>query len=132
MRFSLTRVVSAVVLVWALVSVCRRVAQRGHAGSGSGDGSRGGVSNAGARAATLGRGRLSSLRRRTTTAPITSMVYYVAQYTLAPRLVEKRTDLEFLIVARDAMRPGVDERIVGFEPVASVTGGPSRLQRRVK
>jgi hypothetical protein len=28
-------------------------------------------------------------------------VYYVTQYTLAPQLIEKRTDVEFLIVARD-------------------------------
>ena len=51
------------------------------------------------------------------------MVYYVAQYALAPRLVEKRTNLEFLIVARDAMRSGFDERIVGFEPVAGSQEG---------
>jgi hypothetical protein len=61
------------------------------------------------------------------------MVYYVAQYTLAPRLVLKRTDLEFLIVARDALRDGIDERLAGFAPIASSREGYrvyQRLQRR--
>ena len=57
------------------------------------------------------------------------MVYYAAQYALAPRLVEKRTDLEFLVVARDALRPGVDERLSDFELVTSSSEG-HRLYRR--
>jgi hypothetical protein len=58
------------------------------------------------------------------------MVYYVAQYALAPRLVVKRTDLEFLIVARDALRPGIDERLVDFVPVATSKDGHRVYQRR--
>lgn len=57
------------------------------------------------------------------------MVYYVAQYALVPRVVVKRTDLDFLIVARDALRPGRDERLSGFELVASSRQG-HRLYRR--
>ena len=60
------------------------------------------------------------------------MVYYVAQYSLAPRLIEKRTDREFLVVARDAMRPGVDDRLTGFEPVASSKAGYRIYRRRVE
>jgi hypothetical protein len=59
------------------------------------------------------------------------MVFYVAQYALAPRLVEKRTDREFLIVARDALRRGVDDRLAGFEPVASSKEG-YRVYRRLQ
>jgi hypothetical protein len=59
------------------------------------------------------------------------MAYYVAQYTLAPRVVERRTDLEFLIVARDALRAGTDERIAGFEPIASSRDGHRLYRRRV-
>jgi hypothetical protein len=68
------------------------------------------------------------------------MVYYAAQYALAPRLVVKRTDLEFLLVARDALRPGFDERISAFDLVTSSReghrlyrrrpGGPPELERR--
>ena len=57
------------------------------------------------------------------------MVYYVAQYALVPRVLEKRTDLGFLIVARDALRAGRDERLSGFELVASSRQG-HRLYRR--
>jgi hypothetical protein len=57
------------------------------------------------------------------------MVYYVAQYALAPRVVLKRTDVDFLLVARDALRRGHDERISGFELVASSRQG-NRLYRR--
>ena len=60
------------------------------------------------------------------------MVYYVAQYALAPRLVEKRTDREFLIVARDALRAGEDQRIAGFVPVASTREGHRLYQRRAQ
>ena len=60
------------------------------------------------------------------------MVYYVAQYALAPRLVQKRTDLEFLIVPRDALRAGMDERVTGFVPVASSRQGHRLYQRRAE
>jgi hypothetical protein len=60
------------------------------------------------------------------------MAYYVAQYTLAPRLVLKRTDLEFLIVAADAVRPGIDERLAGFVPIASSREGYLVYRRRGK
>jgi hypothetical protein len=60
------------------------------------------------------------------------MVYYVAQYALAPRLVQKGTDLEFLIVPRDALRAGMDERIAGFVPVASSRQGHRLYQRRAE
>jgi hypothetical protein len=60
------------------------------------------------------------------------MVYYVAQYALAPLLVEKRTDLDFIIVARDALRPGLDDRLVDFEPVAASKGGHRVYKRQVK
>jgi hypothetical protein len=59
-------------------------------------------------------------------------VYYVAQYTLAPRLIEKRTDVEFLIVARDALRPGVDDRLAGFAIVTTSREGHRVYQRRVR
>ena len=58
------------------------------------------------------------------------MTYYVAQYTLAPRVVENRTDLEFVIVAPDAVRPGVDGRLAGFMPIATSKEGYSVYQRR--
>ena len=60
------------------------------------------------------------------------MAYYVAQYTLAPRLVEKRTDLEFLIVAPDALRAGVDDRLAGFVPIATSKEGHRVYQRRAQ
>jgi hypothetical protein len=60
------------------------------------------------------------------------MVYYVAQYALAPRLVQKRANLEFLIVARDALRAGDDQRIAGFELVASSREGHRLYQRRAQ
>ena len=60
------------------------------------------------------------------------MTYYVAQYTLAPRVVEKRTDLEFVIVAPDAARAAGDARLVGFEPVATSKEGYRVYQRRTQ
>lgn len=60
------------------------------------------------------------------------MAYYVAQYTLAPRVVEKRTDLEFLLVAPEALRSGGDARLVGFVPVATSKEGYSLYQRRAQ
>ena len=60
------------------------------------------------------------------------MTYYVAQYTLAPHVVEKRTDLEFVIVAPDAVRAGVDDRLAGFMPIATSKEGYSVYQRRAQ
>jgi hypothetical protein len=57
------------------------------------------------------------------------MAYYVAQYTLAPRVVVKRNDVDFLIAASDALRPGRDERLIGFVPVASSKAGYRLYQR---
>ena len=60
------------------------------------------------------------------------MTYYVAQYTLAPRVVEKRIDLEFVIVAPAAVRAGVDDRLAGFMPIATSKEGYSVYQRRAQ
>jgi hypothetical protein len=61
------------------------------------------------------------------------LVYYVAQYACAPRLVmRRRTDLEFLLVARDAARPGRDERLVDFEPFAGSSSGHRLYRRRTR
>jgi hypothetical protein len=57
-------------------------------------------------------------------------VYYVAQYALAPRLVVKRTDPAFLIVAPGASRPGGDERLQGFHLIVSSNEGYHLYQRR--
>lgn len=57
------------------------------------------------------------------------LVYYVAQYAFAPRLVLRRTDLDLLVVPEGAARPDGDERLAGFEPVAGSPGG-HRLDRR--
>ena len=59
-------------------------------------------------------------------------VYYVAQYALAPRLIEKRTDVEFLIVAHDALRPGIDHRLAGFAIVTTSREGHRVYQRRAQ
>lgn len=60
------------------------------------------------------------------------LVYYVAQYAFVPRLVVPRTDLEFLLVARDAARPGWDARLVDFVPVAGTSSGHRLYRRRVR
>ena len=131
MRSSLTRVASAVVLVWGLVSAT--VAWRG--------------------AAMRAADPVTALEEEfRTLAPVLPpsgavgflkydvdddrpdhvMVFYVAQYALAPRLVLKRTDLDFLIVPSDALRPGVDERLDDFVPVAGSREGYRVYRRRVK
>ena len=127
-RPSLTRVVTAVVLVWALFSVAaalrNAVMRRPYP-----------VTSLEAEFRTLARelppaaviGFLEYGVDDSSSDHV--MVYYVAQYALAPRVIEKRTDLEFLIVARDALRPGGDERLSGFEVVASTKQG-HRLYRR--
>jgi len=65
-------------------------------------------------------------------SPDNILEYYVAQYTFAPRLVVRRTDREFLIVPRNALRPGDDERLAGFEPVAGSTSGHRLYHRRAR
>ena len=129
MRSWLTRAVSAVVLVWALVAVAaawRYAAMRAPNP----------VTALEAEFRTLAQALPPSGAVGFLTYAVDDdradhvMVYYVAQYALAPRLVVKRTDLEFLIVARDAMRPGIDERLVDFVPVATSRDGHSVYQRR--
>ncbi len=128
MRSSLTRAVAAAVLLWAVVSAAAT------------------LRNAAMQAANPVTAIEAQFRALAPALPPSGtigfleygvddtsadhlMVYYAAQYALAPRLVEKRTDLEFLVVARDALRPGVDERLSGFELVTSSTEG-HRLYRR--
>jgi hypothetical protein len=57
-------------------------------------------------------------------------VYYVAQYALAPRRIVKRLDTEFLIVAPEALRPGRDDRLRDFQPIAKSINGYRLYQRR--
>jgi hypothetical protein len=130
-RSSLSRVVSVVVLVWALTSVA--VVWRNAAARGSDS-----VTSIEQEFRALARvlppsGAVGFLRFAADDDSVDhTMVFYLAQYALAPRLVEKRTDLEFLVVARGAMRPGRDDRLAGFEPVASSKEGYRVYQRRVK
>lgn len=56
--------------------------------------------------------------------------YYVAQYTLVPRVLISRVGPEFLIVPNGAERPGGDERLDGYYPVTQLPGG-HRLFRRL-
>jgi hypothetical protein len=127
--FSLPRAVCAVVLVWSVVSAaaaCRDAAMRASNP----------VAALEAEFRTLApalpsSGEVGFLRYDVDDDRADRvMVYYVAQYALVPRLVLKRTDLEFLIVARDAVRPGIDERLAGFVPVASSREGHRVYQRR--
>ena len=128
MRQSLTRVVTAIVLLWALFSVAAAL--------------RNAVMRQPYQVTSL-EAEFRTFARELPPAAVIGfleygvddassdhvMVYYAAQYALVPRVVVKRTDLEFLIVARDAMRPGGDERLSGFEVVASTRQG-HRLYRR--
>lgn len=57
--------------------------------------------------------------------------YYVAQYAFAPRLVLRQTDLEFIVVLPEAVRPGRDDRLGGFERASGSPDGPW-LYRRVE
>ena len=124
----LTRVAAAVVLLWALFSVAAAL--------------RNAVMRPPYQIASLEAEFRALVRELPPTAvigfleygvddasPDHVMVYYVAQYALVPRVVVKRTDVEFLVVARDAVRPGGDERLSGFEVVASSRQG-HRLYRR--
>jgi hypothetical protein len=132
-RASLTRAVAAVVLVWALVAVA---AAWRYAALRASDPNP--VTALDADFRTLAHALPPSGAVGFLTYAVDDdradhvMVYYVAQYALAPRLVEKRTDLEFLIVVRDALRPGFDERLVDFVPVASSKEGHLVYQRRTK
>ncbi len=131
MRLSLTRVVSLIVVVWSLVSVIaasRSAIARGPDPVASLDTEFRTLSRALPPSVPVGFLRYESDDDRADRV----MTYYVAQYALAPHLVEKRTDLEFLIVAPDAPRPGGDVRLAGFVPVATSKQGFSVYQRRAQ
>jgi hypothetical protein len=127
----LTRAAAVVVLAWALLSAT--AAWRSVAGRSSDT-----VTTLDAEFRSLGRalppsGAVGFLEYAVDDdRPDRVMVYYVAQYALAPRLVQKRANLEFLIVARDALRAGDDQRIAGFELVASSREGHRLYQRRAQ
>jgi hypothetical protein len=55
-------------------------------------------------------------------APAVAM-YYAAQYSLAPRVLERQLVHDFLLVARGTADPRGDPRLNGFVPVASAPGG---------
>lgn len=128
---ALTRAAAVVVLAWALLSAT--AAWRSAAGRSSDT-----VTTLDAEFRSLGRalppsGAVGFLEYAVDDdRPDRVMAYYVAQYALAPRLVQKRTNLEFLIVARDALRAGDDQRIAGFELVASSREGHRLYQRRAQ
>ena len=129
MRSPLTRLVSLVVVVWALVSViaaCRNAVMRGPDPVAALEREFRSLSQALPPSGPVGFLRYDSDDDRADRV----MAYYVAQYTLAPRLVEKRTDVEFLIVAPDAARPRGDGRLIGFVPVATSKEGYAVYQRR--
>jgi hypothetical protein len=50
-------------------------------------------------------------------------MYYAAQYSLAPRVLERQLTHEFLLVARGTADPRGDARLNGFVPLASAPGG---------
>jgi hypothetical protein len=130
-RFSLGRVVPFVVVVWALVSVivaCRTAVVRGPDPVAALEREFRTLSRALPPSVPVGFLRYDSDDDRADRV----MTYYVAQYTLAPHLVEKRTDVEFLLVAPDAPRPGNDARLAGFVPVATSSNGFSVYQRRAQ
>ena len=131
MRFPLARLVPLVVVVWALVSVitaCRNAVGRGPDPVAAIETEFRTLSRALPPAVPVGFLRYDSDDDRADRV----MTYYVAQYALAPRLVEKRTDLEFLLVAPDAVRPGEDARLDGFVPVAASKEGYRVYQRRAQ
>ena len=129
MRFSLARIAAVIVVVWALVSVIaasRNAIMRGTDPVAAFETEFRALSRALPPSGPVGFLRYEADDDRADRV----MTYYVAQYTLAPRVVEKRTDLEFVIVAPDAVRPGVDDRLAGFMPVATSKEGYSVYQRR--
>ena len=127
----LARAVSLVVVVWALVSVIaagRNAFMRGADPVADLESEFRSLAHALPPA-----GRVGFLRYETDDERADRvMTYYVAQYTLAPHVVEKRTDLEFVIVAPDAVRAGVDDRLAGFMPIATSKEGYSVYQRRAQ
>lgn len=130
-HFSRVRAVAVVVVVWALVSVvaaCRNAIMRGPDPVAALETQFRTLSRALPPAVPVGFLRYDSGDDRAERV----MTYYVAQYALAPHLVEMRTDLEFLIVAPDAARPGGDVRLVGFVPIATSKEGFSLYQRRAQ
>jgi hypothetical protein len=75
-------------------------------------------------------GRISYLEPATDPdSPANVRTFYAAQYALAPRVIERGLDHEFLIVAERAERAGGDPRLMGFVLAASAPGG-HRLYRR--
>lgn len=129
MRLSLTRVFSLIVVVWALVSViaaCRSAVMRGADPIATLDGEFRSLSHALPPSGLVGFLRYDMDDDRADRV----MTYYVAQYALAPRVVEKRTDVEFLIVAPEAARPRGDGRLIGFVPIATSKEGYAVYQRR--
>ena len=128
---TLTRAVSLIVVVWALVSVIaagRNAMMRGADPVTALEAEFRSLSHALPPSAPVGFLRYEADDDRADRV----MTYYVAQYSLAPRVVEKRTDLEFVLVAPDALRPGGDARLVGFVPVATSKEGYSVYQRRAQ
>jgi len=133
MRPSVQRVCVGVVLAWTLVSAavaCRAAVEREAAARGADR-----VSALEAEFSTLVRqapssGTIGYLSHYEDADSVEhTLEYYVAQYAFAPRLLQRRTDLEFLVVARDAVRPAGDERLADFVPVASSREG-YRLYRK--
>ena len=129
MRFSLARLAAVIVVVWALVSVIaasRNAIMRGADPVAALETQFRALSHALPPSGPVGFLRYEADDDRADRV----MTYYVAQYALAPHVVEKRTDLEFVIVAPDAVRPGVDDRLAGFVPIATSKEGYSVYQRR--
>lgn len=131
MRFSLTRLITLIVVVWAFVSViaaCRNALMRGADPVAALETEFRTLSQALPPSGPVGFLRYEADDDRADRV----MTYYVAQYTLAPRVVEKRSDLEFVIVAPDALRSGADDRLAGFVPIATSKQGYSVYQRRAQ
>ena len=129
MRFSLARLAVVIVVVWAFVCVIaasRNAIMRGTDPVAALETQFRALSHALPPSGPVGFLRYDADDDRADRV----MTYYVAQYTLVPHVVEKRTDLEFVIVAPDAVRPGVDDRLAGFTPIATSKEGYSVYQRR--
>jgi hypothetical protein len=130
-RLSLTRVISLVVVVWVLVSViaaCRNALLRGADPVAALETEFRTLSHVLPPSGPVGFLRYEADDDRADRV----MTYYVAQYALAPRVVEKRSDLEFVIVAPDALRSGVDDRLAGFMPIATSRQGYRVYRRRAQ
>jgi len=130
-RFSLARIAAVIVVVWALVSViaaARYAIMRGSDPVAALETEFRSLSHALPPSGPVGFLRYDIDDDRADRV----MTYYVAQYTFAPRVVEKRTDLEFVIVVPDAVHAGVDDRLAGFMPIATSKEGYSVYQRRAQ